>query len=73
MFHRLKKTTVLNKALCLRHSVQIAPFSYQNVFSLIPRGHVVLRGESRKYATNSNFENFESALNFISVRMPLVI
>ena len=29
-------------------------------------------GELRKYAQNSNFENFESALNMTSVSMPLI-
>ena len=36
-------------------------------------GSVLLRGELRKYAKNSNFENFESALYLTSGSMPLTI
>ena len=34
-------------------------------------GSVLLRGELQKYAKNSNFENFQSALYSTSVSMPL--
>ena len=34
-------------------------------------GSVLLRGELQKYANNSNFENFQSALYSTSVSMPL--
>ena len=34
-------------------------------------GSVLLRGELQKYAKNSNFENFQSALYTTSVSMPL--
>ena len=35
-------------------------------------GSVLLRGELQKYAKNSNFENFQSALYSTSVSMPLI-
>ena len=33
---------------------------------------MLLRGELQKYAKNSNFENFQSALYTTSVSMPLI-
>ena len=51
--------------------MKIALISYRNDFSLIPLGSVLFRGEIQKYAKNSNFENFESALYSKSVSMPL--
>ena len=36
-------------------------------------GSVLLRGDLQKYAKNSNFENFQSALYSTSVSMPLSI
>ena len=53
-----------------RFSVKIALISYWHDFSLIPLGNVLLRGELRKDATNSNFENFESTLYSKSGSMP---
>ena len=35
-------------------------------------GSVLLTGELQKYAKNSNFENFQSALYSTSVSMPLI-
>ena len=53
-------------------SVKIALISYWNASSQIPLGSVLLRGELQKYAKNSNFENFQSALYSTSVSMPLI-
>ena len=50
----------------------IALTSYWNDFSLYPLGNVLIRGELRKYAKNSNFENFQSTLYSTSVSMPLI-
>ena len=35
-------------------------------------GSVLFKGELRKYAKNSNFEKFKSALNFTSVSVHLL-
>ena len=57
---------MLNKVSCTRLSVKIALISYWNDFSLILWGSVLLKGKLRKYAKNSNFENFESAIYMTS-------
>ena len=59
--------TVLNQFSCPRISVNIALISYIAWFIW---ESVVHRGKLRKYAQNSNFEIFESALNLTSVSMP---
>ena len=39
--------------------------------SKVIKGSVLLRGVQQKYAKNSHFKNFESALYSTSVRMPV--
>ena len=53
--------------------VKIALISCWNDFNLIPLGNCAsIRGDLRKYAKNSNFENFKSVLYSTSVSMPLI-
>ena len=68
----LPKTTVLNKVSCTRLFCENCSHFILKWFQPNSFGEVCFfRGEIQKYAKNSNFDNFESALYSKSVSMPL--